>query len=33
VGTLLAGLGMFFYPLNEVSTKQMQAELAASRAK
>jgi GPH family glycoside/pentoside/hexuronide:cation symporter len=33
VGTLLAGLGMFFYPLNEESTKKIQAELAASRAK
>jgi GPH family glycoside/pentoside/hexuronide:cation symporter len=33
VGTLLAGLGMFFYPLNEESTKRIQAELAAIRAK
>jgi GPH family glycoside/pentoside/hexuronide:cation symporter len=33
VGTLLAGLGMFFYPLNEEATKKLQAELAASRAK
>ena len=32
VGTLLAGLGMFLYPLNEESTKKMQAELAARRA-
>jgi GPH family glycoside/pentoside/hexuronide:cation symporter len=33
VGTLLAGLGMFFYPLNEEATKKLQAELAVSRAK
>jgi len=33
VGTLLAGLGMFFYPLNEEATKKLQAELAASRAR
>jgi GPH family glycoside/pentoside/hexuronide:cation symporter len=32
VGTLLAGLGMFFYPLNDESTKKLQAELAARRA-
>jgi GPH family glycoside/pentoside/hexuronide:cation symporter len=31
VGTLLAGLGMFLYPLNEESTKKIQAELAARR--
>ena len=33
VGTLLAGLGMFFYPLNEEATRKLQTELAASRAK
>jgi GPH family glycoside/pentoside/hexuronide:cation symporter len=32
-GTLLAGLGMFFYPLNEGSMQKVQAELAAMRAK
>jgi GPH family glycoside/pentoside/hexuronide:cation symporter len=32
VGTLLAGLGMFLYPLNEESTKKIQTELAARRA-
>jgi hypothetical protein len=32
VGTLLAGLGMFLYPLSEESTKKIQTELAARRA-
>jgi len=31
-GTLLAGLGMFFYPLSEERTKKLQTELAARRA-
>jgi len=32
-GTLLAGLGMFFYPLNEEATKKLQGELAVARAR
>ncbi|MGH9560611.1 MAG: MFS transporter, partial [Terracidiphilus sp.] len=31
-GTLLCGLGMFLYPLDEESTKTLQTELAARRA-
>ncbi len=31
-GTLLCGLGMFLYPLNEESTKKLQTELAARLA-
>jgi GPH family glycoside/pentoside/hexuronide:cation symporter len=33
VGTLLAGLGMFFYRLNEATMKKIQGELAIIRAK
>jgi GPH family glycoside/pentoside/hexuronide:cation symporter len=33
VGTLLAGLGMLFYRLNEAAMKKIQGELAAARAK
>jgi len=32
-GTLLAGLGMFFYRLNETAMQKIQAELAVARAK
>jgi Na+/melibiose symporter-like transporter len=32
-GTLLCGLGMFLYPLNEESTKKLQTELAARLAR
>lgn len=31
-GTLLCGLGMFLYPLNEEGTRKLQTELAARRA-
>ena len=31
-GTLLAGLGMFLYPLNEEATRKLQTELAQKRA-
>jgi GPH family glycoside/pentoside/hexuronide:cation symporter len=33
VGTTLAGLGMFFYRLNEATMKKIQGELALIRAK
>jgi len=32
-GTLLAGLGMFFYRLNETTMQKIQAELAVVRAR